>query len=174
MLNNERDFIMSFQKGFFSLLRYNVKKGGICLKTVYKNILVAVDGSRQAKQAFKEALEVTKRNQGNLTILAVVDYKYAFGDPAFINDAISIHMNNAELEVDALLSEFDLAEIDFKKEILSGSPKRQIVDYAKENQIDLIMIGATGTGAFEQMVLGSTTAYVVNHAPCNVMVVKEA
>ncbi|GCF93614.1 universal stress protein [Enterococcus florum] len=138
----------------------------------YKNILVAVDGSPQAEKAFTEAIEVAKRNQGKLTILSVVDFKYSVGDPAFINDAIKFHMNNAEIEMDTLISKADIGQVEYQTEIFSGSPKRKIVDYAEEKKIDLIMIGATGMGAIEQMIVGSTTSYVVNHAPCNVMVVK--
>ncbi|MBV7390120.1 MULTISPECIES: universal stress protein [Enterococcus] len=142
------------------------------MKEEYKNILVAVDGSEQSTEAFKETMAVAKRNQAKVTILAVVDVKYAFGDPAFVNDSLTIHTNNAEIEIDKLIAEYEPAQIDFEKVVLSGSPKRKIVDYAEENEIDLIMIGGTGTGAIEQMVIGSTTSYVVNHAPCNVMVVK--
>lgn len=138
----------------------------------YKNILVPVDGSKQSTIAFQEAIEVAKRNDAHLTVMTVVDFKYSVGDPAFINDALKFHLNNAEIELDELIAQADLEEVDIQKEITAGSPKRKIVDYAKEHKIDLIMMGSTGTGALEQVLVGSTTAYVVNRAPCNVIVVK--
>lgn len=138
----------------------------------YKNILVPVDGSKQSTIAFQEAIEVAKRNDAHLTVMTVVDFKYSVGDPAFINDALKFHLNNAEIELDELIAQADLEEVDLQKEITAGSPKRKIVDYAKEHKIDLIMMGSTGTGALEQVLVGSTTAYVVNRAPCNVIVVK--
>ena len=55
---------------------------------------------------------------------------------------------------------------------MEGSPKKEIVDFAQANDIDLIVIGVTGTGAFDRLLVGSTTAYVIDHARCNVMVVK--
>ncbi|MDN5462699.1 MAG: universal stress protein, partial [Lactococcus sp.] len=58
------------------------------------------------------------------------------------------------------------------KDLYDGNAKRKIVQYAKDNEIDLIVIGATGTGVIDKLFIGSTTQYVVNHAPCNVMVVK--
>lgn len=64
------------------------------------------------------------------------------------------------------------SDVAFKNETVHGDPKRSIIEFAKENDIDLIVIGATGRGAIERTLIGSTTAYVVNHAPCNVMVVK--
>lgn len=138
----------------------------------YKNILVPVDGSKQSTIAFQEAIEVAKRNDAHLTVMTVVDFKYSVGDPAFINDALKFHLNNAEIELDELIAQADLEEVDLQKEITAGSPKRKIVDYAKEHKMDLIMMGSTGTGALEQVLVGSTTAYVVNRAPCNVIVVK--
>ena len=53
-----------------------------------------------------------------------------------------------------------------------GNPKQIIVKYAADNAVDLLVIGATGKGAITQSLVGSTTAYVVNHAPCNVLVVR--
>lgn len=65
------------------------------------------------------------------------------------------------------------AESDFKTQILSGSPKREIVQYAKDNDNDSIVMGATGAGAFDKLLAGSTTNYVVNPAPCDVTIVQE-
>lgn len=138
----------------------------------YQHILVPVDGSKQSTIAFQEAAEVAKRNGGELTVLTVVDFKYSVGDPAFINDALKFHLNNAEIELDDLIAQTEIGTIKLQKEIEAGNPKRKIVEYAKKNGTDLIMIGSTGTGAIEQVLVGSTTAYVVNHAPCNVIVVK--
>ena len=53
-----------------------------------------------------------------------------------------------------------------------GDPKKAILKYAKENEIDIIFIGVTGKGMIDKFFIGSTTQYVVNHATCNVMVVR--
>ncbi|MDU4517034.1 MAG: universal stress protein, partial [Lactococcus lactis] len=53
-----------------------------------------------------------------------------------------------------------------------GSPKREIVQYAKDNDIDLIVMGATDAGAIDKLLAGSTTNYVVNHAPCAVTIIQ--
>lgn len=142
------------------------------MKESYKKILVAVDGSPASNDAFNEALNVADRNGAKLFILTVVDYKFSIGDPAFINDALKFHLNNAEIELEQLISNSKMSELDYETKIDSGSPKRKIIEYAVEKQVDLIMVGATGLGAIEQAIVGSTTAYVVNHAKCNVMVVK--
>ena len=144
----------------------------ISMKESYKKILVAVEGSESSTDAFKEALSVAERNNAKLLILTIVDYKFSIGDPAFINDSLKFHLNNAEIELEQLIANSNISQFDYETKIDSGNPKRKIIDYALENQVDLIMLGATGRGAVEQALVGSTTAYVVNHANCNVMVVK--
>lgn len=57
-------------------------------------------------------------------------------------------------------------------DLYDNNAKRKIVQYAADNGIDLIVIGSTGTGMIDKLFIGSTTQYVVNHAPCNVMVIK--
>lgn len=138
----------------------------------YEKILVAVDGSATSADAFNEAMSVAERNNARLFILTVVDFKFSIGDPAFINDALKFHLNNAEIELEQLIANSTVGQIDYETKIDSGSPKRKIIEYALEKQADLIMLGATGRGAVEQAILGSTASYVVNHAKCNVMVVK--
>ena len=50
--------------------------------------------------------------------------------------------------------------------------EREIINYANENNIDLVVIGSTGLDAIDRFIIGSTTQYIVNHASCNVMVIK--
>ncbi len=50
--------------------------------------------------------------------------------------------------------------------------KKEIINFAKQFELDLIVVGSNGKGLLDRMLVGSTTSYVVNHAPCNVMVVK--
>lgn len=142
------------------------------MKESYKRTLVAVDGSSSSTNAFNEALNVAERNNAKLFILTVVDFKFSIGDPAFINDALKFHLNNAEIELEKLIANSKLSQFEYETKIDSGNPKRKIIEYGLENQVDLIMLGSTGRGAVEQAIVGSTTAYVVNHADCNVMVVK--
>lgn len=58
--------------------------------------------------------------------------------------------------------------------VLSGDPREAILDAAKDDHVDLIVVGGRERSAFDRMLHGSVAAYVVAHAPCNVMVVKQA
>jgi nucleotide-binding universal stress UspA family protein len=63
--------------------------------------------------------------------------------------------------------------IRLKTEVLDGDSKvKVIIDYAKKNSVDLIVIGSTGVTGFKRLLLGSVANAVVSNAPCPVMVVR--
>ncbi|GAA2916557.1 universal stress protein [Enterococcus pseudoavium] len=141
------------------------------MKESYKKILVAVDSSEQARRAFQEAIEVTRRNDAHLYVLIVSDINHLGAEP-YAADHIIKQAQTAAGAVMESLKEMIPADISYTSVIDEGNPKAKIVAYAEEQEIDLILMGATGTGTFSRLLLGSTTAFVVNNAPCNVMVVR--
>ena len=56
--------------------------------------------------------------------------------------------------------------------VLSGDAREVLVDVARSEGADLVVMGSHGRTGFAKLVLGSVAAHVVGHAPCNVMVVK--
>jgi Universal stress protein UspA and related nucleotide-binding proteins len=147
------------------------KKEAFTMRENYKNILVAVDGSDQANQAIQEAIEISKRNQASLFVVHAKDVAQLYGT-AYIMPAV---LEEAEKQSAEILDEAGKLigdKVEYKAFQVSGSPKKEIVDFAEENDIDLIVMGSTGKGAIDRVLVGSTASYVVNHAPCNVMVVK--
>lgn len=141
----------------------------------YKNILVAVDGSPQSRFAFIEAVKITKRNVGNLSVVAVTDMSNLWGESHgyVLGDILSEQEKEARATVDILVETYG-GGLKIKKIFESGSPKSVIARELPEKfHFDLIVIGATGKGAVQRALLGSTTNFVVTHAPCNVLVVRE-
>lgn len=59
-------------------------------------------------------------------------------------------------------------------EVTLGRPFAEIIRYAREKSIDLIVLSTHGRGAFAHMLLGSTTEKVVRKAPCAVLTVRGA
>ena len=142
----------------------------------YKNIFGAIDGSEKADKAFSEAVTIAKRNQAKLHILYVneVTGNY-FGDFAFVTTNLQEELDevaeNQMKEHRNLAIEKGLTDIETY--ILYGYPKTLIANFNESKEkIDLIVMGATGLNAVERVLVGSTTSYVVTHAPCNVLVVK--
>lgn len=61
---------------------------------------------------------------------------------------------------------------DSKSAFVEGKPGPSIVKYAKENDVDLIVMGTHGCRGLERLVMGSVAEYVVRHASCPVISVK--
>lgn len=146
---------------------------------VYSSILVPVDGSKQSERAFKKALAIAKRNSAKLVLAHVVD-------PGFIQDLDHIGgryhdqlMRNAVNRANTILDELEqIAGIDGHHDIIKvirqGTPKEEIArNLATEHKIDLIVMGATGRNAVEKFLVGSTSEYVLRHAICDVLIVRD-
>jgi nucleotide-binding universal stress UspA family protein len=66
-----------------------------------------------------------------------------------------------------------LAEgVNLETAILEGKPAAEIVRFATEREIDLIVIGTQGKRGLERLLLGSVAEEVIRSAPCKVLVVK--
>lgn len=141
------------------------------MKDVYKIILVPVDDSNQAMNALHEAIAVAKRNEAELFILNVKDETRLRGT------SIALAMSLDEIEeeskqiINNLTKDFP-KDVAFQTVTFIGNPKKDIVKFAEDNAMDLIVIGANSKKLVDRILIGSTTSYVVEKSPCNVMVVK--
>ncbi len=141
------------------------------MRDKYTKILVPLDGSEQSKEALKEAVAVAKRNMTSLVLLHVKDEARISGTPY----ALALKLEDLENEAKEIVAEAqelvgDEVAVDIHR--TTGSPKKEIVNLANELGIELIVMGSSGKGLLDRMLVGSTTTYVISHAPCNVMVVR--
>lgn len=141
----------------------------------YQNILVAVDGSTQADQAFEKAIEIAKRNQAKLHIVYVIEeIGNYFGE-------LTISVTNAMEDLRVKEEEKMKQRVEFAHAggldnvatyVVYGYPKTLLANFSEsEETIDLVIIGKTGLNGLERILVGSTTSYVVNHASCDVLVI---
>lgn len=139
----------------------------------YHNILVAIDGSKHSEQAFDEAVEAAQRHDAKLNIMSIINDSELSTSAFSFSKLYAAEKEQVEKEMlkkvhDAARRGLDNAE----PFVELGNPKEKIVEFAKENAIDQIFLGATGKGDIRLSRIGSTAAYVVNHAPCSVTVIR--
>ncbi|VDG17603.1 universal stress protein [Lactiplantibacillus mudanjiangensis] len=142
----------------------------------YTHVLVPVDSSAQAQAAFDEAVNIAQRHDAILTALYVVDDS-AYHAPALdpvLDELLTAEASHANADMrDRQRFVATTTVSQFKTEVAYGNPKRTISEYAKQHpEIDLIVLGATGKDSPHRVAVGSTTSYVVDHAPCNVIVIR--
>lgn len=142
-----------------------------------RKILFPTDFSDFSKKALPYALSFAERYGAQLHVLHIFEQRI---HPSFyIVDKSTPFDLDDSLRGRALdaLDEFvydDLRErIDFKCDVASGKPFVEIINYARKNEIDLIVIATHGLTGLENMIIGSTTERVVRRAPCAVLSIKD-
>lgn len=144
------------------------------METQYKNILIAIDGSNVAKKAFMKSIDLAKRYEAYLTLTYVIDTR-SFSSIEPYDSAI---YSRSEAAGNEMLSEYeqiakDAGFFNMKKLLKMGSPKAIITkEIIPEEAIDLVILGATGTGAVERFLMGSVSSSVIHHAECDVLIVR--
>ncbi|WP_203361488.1 universal stress protein [Bacillus sp. REN10] len=140
----------------------------------YENILVAVDGSKEAEWAFKKAIEISKRNDATLNLVHVIDTRSFAAIEAYdrsIAERASQYGNELLTEYKAEAEKAGVKAVNTFVEY--GSPKVIIPkDVAKKVEADLIVCGATGLNAMERFLIGSVSEHITRAARCDVLVVR--
>ncbi len=145
-----------------------------------KKILLPTDFSDTSKEALKYAVSLAGEYGARLTVLHVIN-RQLLTEGLNLPRVISMEELETEMKKEAarqmaaFLKEAREAEgIKPLTVILDGVPAAEITRYAKDEDVDLIVIGTHGRGAIEHMLFGGTAEKVVRKAPCPVLLVKPA
>lgn len=120
-----------------------------------RNPLMAYDGSLESNKALKVAVEMAAQLGLSLTVLTVQD-----------DEAKGMHILNEAAE---FLSGHD---VKWSSTHLTGKEEEVILQQVKEKGHDLIVMGAYGHGRIRELILGSTTAYVMRRSEVPVLLMR--
>lgn len=137
-----------------------------------RKILVGYDGSNSARKAFELSLDLARKYNAELHLLAVARPPEFGGEvetEAVVESSLR-HYAEMFQPLKTLLSKTTELQVYF--EVVVGHPAEQIVIYAEEHGIDHIVVGHRGHSLFERWLLGSVARRVVAYAPCAVTVVR--
>jgi nucleotide-binding universal stress UspA family protein len=143
---------------------------------VFRDLLVAFDGSSHAQRALAEARDLAQANAGRLTVMTVVPepstWALSSGYGAAVNlDAL---MGEVELEYQTMLdSALDTMadDVPVNKILARGPAGPSIVAEARANDHDLIVMGSRGRGELRSLLLGSVSHHVLQASPVPALVV---
>lgn len=140
----------------------------------YHTILVAVDGSAGAELAFHKAIHIAKRNQARLIIAHVVDTRALHNIAAFDADVYQTLRDEAEgMLKDYQFQAGEAGLTDVQTILEFGNPKTLLShDIPKQTGADLMLLGATGVNAFERLLIGSSSEYILRHASIDLLIVR--
>ncbi|MFQ5731538.1 MAG: universal stress protein [Planctomycetaceae bacterium] len=140
-----------------------------------KRILVPTDFSKFSDVALRYASEFSIRFNSELHLLNVVQNPaYLSPDPTLVTGAVQEFgeqlTHYAQRQLDAVEPPFKPSKL--TRSVREGAPVVEIVRYAKENDIDLIVLGTHGRTGLSHVFLGSVAENVVRKAPCPVLTVR--
>jgi nucleotide-binding universal stress UspA family protein len=153
---------------------------------MYKKILVSTDGSENSKRANKHALWIADKSDADIIVMYVIEPHFpelATGlplstlptpDQGFYeeirNEGKQI-IENFKKELEDVQCKGMCKNTNLKTIIKEGKPSIEIVNTLDEENIDLIVMGASGRHGLDRFVIGSVTERVVRNARKPVMVI---
>jgi len=151
------------------------------MERTVKKILVATDFSENAHKALEYGLIFARQLGARLYLTTVNELspiRWAIHEGLLREDDTDETVQQRLKEFTNqkcadLLKGADCSDVDLQVVILSGDAATEIVNYARTNSIDLIVMGRRGFGRnpLIKEILGSVSDKVIRRAPCPVMVV---
>lgn len=145
---------------------------------MFGSIVVGTDGSETARQAVREAVELAKQVNAQVTLVSAytpVSKQRIREEQREAPQDLQWSINARE-DVDATLSdaaeEHEGSGVEIKTFSREGDPADAILDVAEERKADLIVVGNKGMTGAKRFLLGSVPNKVSHHAPCSVLIVR--
>lgn len=151
-------------------------------------LLVPVDGSNASINAVKKSLELARKYNFSIKLISVVAEKnseyrrhendWRGVDGSIISESEDLEKQlekkikeNAERLLNAIVSKLDFSGVRVETEVLLGEPYVKILETAKNDNIEMIIMSNRGFSKVKRFFVGSVTQRVISEAPCPVLVV---
>jgi nucleotide-binding universal stress UspA family protein len=141
-----------------------------------EKILVPVDFSEHSQNALTNAKEIAKSYEAKIHLLHIIEETihpaYSLTGKSSIFDIVPNIKEDCEKRLKKMIIETIGDDVKTEIHIVSGQAANEIINFAKSNSMDLIVIATHGLTGLEHLLLGSTTEKVVRMSSCPVFTVK--
>lgn len=141
-------------------------------------IVIGVDDSPHSHAAVEFVRKMAWPRESTIVVLSVVRPVVGVYAEAYVPAEPYVEQMSGDLvrfhQETAASAERDLQTTGLRTEarILHGDPRTALVEAARTERADLLVVGSHGRTGMAKLLMGSVAAYVMAHAPCSVMVVK--
>jgi nucleotide-binding universal stress UspA family protein len=135
-----------------------------------RRILVGYDGSVESERALEAAFALGQCTESELLVLSVA--RPPEPEPPSRAYAYGTASEQLETALAHLRRRMQSRGIEIETQVAGGHPAEEIIRKAREDQVDLIVVGRQGMSRHREFTLGSIAQHVLSHAPCPVMVTK--
>lgn len=138
---------------------------------MYERILLPTDGSRGNSRAVDQAIALAEATGADLHVLFVAeDIAYA---PEMMDDQVQAKLRQiGEDAIEEIRARADDSGVRLETAIENGIPHKEILEYADDEGVDLIVMGTHGRSGLDRYLLGSVTERVVRTAEIPVLTVR--
>ena len=138
-----------------------------------KKILVAHDGSKASEKALKKALAIAETFNSSVTIISVIPELYLTELMEMDRTRIVETLTEETKDMMEKIKKAPKKVKALKTIIRQGNPAEEILEAAAKMKADVIVTGSHGRHGAQRFLLGSVSSKVVDHAECDVLVVKK-
>lgn len=142
---------------------------------MFKKILCPIDFSEFTDETLLYALDIAKKYDAELHLIHVIPNLNYFTpyESFFTPENLIVVEKNMEAEVNKDFEDImKKIDVPVKKVVKNGAAFVEIIDYAKSESIDLIIIGTHGRTGLEHILIGSVAERVIRKSPCPVLTVR--
>jgi len=143
---------------------------------MYKHILISTDGSELSRKAIQEGVDFAKQVGADVTgFIATPEFHALAVDPMMVTDTDEQFKKDSDEQaaraLDVIESTSQAAGVRCSTDsVVSDDPSQAIVEAARRNHCDLIVMATHGRSGVSAMLLGSETAKVLSHSSVPVLV----
>ena len=140
--------------------------------SVYKHILIGLDLSPESQQVIERVKFLFADSDTKISICHVLEplaFTYGGDIPVDLSDVQAQLQQQATGRLEALSAQINVSKED--QHIILGHPAQEMHNMAKENDIDLIVVGSHGRHGLA-LIFGSTSNSVLHGATCDVLAVR--
>jgi nucleotide-binding universal stress UspA family protein len=139
-----------------------------------RTVLLATDFSPASAAATNEAFELAARLDATLLAVSVIDPNKLRLPGGRFEQRVDQVRSAREIVAQELVARGRRRGVPVSFLIWEGDPGESIVDAARSESADLIVVGSHGRGAVGRFLIGSVSDHVVRNAPCPVLVVRQS
>ena len=138
-----------------------------------RKILVPVDGSENSRRALEHATSMAVAGDA-LTLVQVIEVPPTLyiGSQKLLNEIMGKFKEDSVRILDQSRALAQKSGVAVDAVTLEGDTAQGIVDYAQNENFDMIVMGSRGLGKLKEIVLGGVSSKVLQRAKCPVLIVK--
>ncbi|MEO0646017.1 MAG: universal stress protein [Cyanobacteria bacterium J06650_10] len=157
--------------------------------TPFQTIMVAIDSTEVSHKAFDKAVSIAKALDAKLLITHILGFRdadspqpihsYSTPDTIVIDEAIhqqyqrdwNAYVEHYEALLKQKIEEAQAEGVEAKSMQPHGATGLALCKVARTSEVDLLVVGSHQRRGISEMMMGSTSNYIMHHAPCSVLVV---